>query len=333
MMGTTETHAIGYCTVGPKFSYPKDGVLVGYPVPGKTILLLDDNGQEVECGQVGEIAVKTRYLASGYWRMPELTRAKFLPDPNGGSERIYLTGDLGQSLPDGFMIHRGRKDFQVKIRGYRIEISEIETALLGHPKVKDVGVVAWDQEPGEKYLVAYVAPHDDVAPTIDELHNFLKAKLADYMMPSAFMFLRSLPLTNGKLDRTALPRPDHKRPHFDLPYAPPQDHVETKLVQIWEEILDVRPIGIRDNFFDLGGHSLTASRVISRVIQMFQLELPIKALFDSPTVAEMASVIAANQANPVSQGELERMLSEVEAISYEEAQRRVNKSDSRIAKK
>ena len=179
--------------------------------------MLDENGHEVEPSEVGQIAVKGRNLNPGYWRRPDLTRAKFLPDPNSREEHIYLTGDLGRMMPDGFLIYMGRKDSQVKIRGYRVEIAEIERALLAHPQVNEVGIVAWDREPGEKYLVAYFVPREKPGPSINELYDFLKKGLPDYMMPSAFMFLESLPLTNGKLDRTALPLPDHKRPDMRIP--------------------------------------------------------------------------------------------------------------------
>lgn len=147
----------------------------------------------------------------------------------------------------------GRKDFRVKVRGYRVEIEEIESALLAHSQIREAAVVAWDREPGEKYLVAYVVPRGNPAPTINDLNDFLKKKLPDYMTPSAFVFLESLPLTNGKLDRTALPLPDHKRPDLAYPYVPPQNAAQEKLLQIWEELLDVSLIGIQDDFFDLGG--------------------------------------------------------------------------------
>jgi amino acid adenylation domain-containing protein len=290
-MGSTEAREIGSAFVDETFSFPKEGSPVGYSRPDKRILLLGENGREVGPGQVGEIAVKSRNLNPGYWRRPELTESRFLHDPTGGDERVYLTGDLGRMLPDGFLIHLGRKDFMVKIRGYRVELAEIERALLAHPQVKDAGVAAWDQEPGEKYLVAYVVPCEDAAPTTDELHNFLKEKLPDYMMPSAFMFRQSLPLTNGKLDWTALPLPDHKRPDMAHPYAPPKTEIEQKLVRIWEEVLDVRPIGIHDNFFDLGGHSLLAARVISRIHDEFQVDLSLSRFFETPTVAALADYL------------------------------------------
>jgi acyl carrier protein len=213
----------------------------------------------------------------------------------------------------------------VKIRGYRVDLAEIEKALLDHPLLKDAGVAAWDQESGEKYLVAYVVPRNDAAPTINELRRFLKEKLPEYMMPSALMFLESLPLTNGKVDRRALPRPDHKRPDLERPYVQPHGEIEIRLAQIWEEILNVRPIGIDDDFFHLGGHSLAATRVVSQIIKQFQLELPLRLLFQSPTVAEMAAVIAEHQGKQLGEKELERLLGELESMSEEEAQQLVGK--------
>jgi len=256
-MGSTEARGICSAVVDQTFSFPADGSPVGYPRPGKKILLLDENGHEVGPREVGEIAVRGRNLNPGYWRRPDLTGSKFLGDPSGGDERMYLTGDLGRMLPDGFLIHLGRKDFMVKIRGYRVEPAEIERALLAHPQIKDAGVAAWDREPGEKYLVAYVVSREVSAPSIDELHSFLKEKLPDYMMPSAFLFLPFLPLTNGKLDRKALPKPDDKRPELGQPYTPPQSGIVMKLAQIWAEVFSLDRVGIHDNFFDLGLHMLT----------------------------------------------------------------------------
>jgi amino acid adenylation domain-containing protein len=289
-MGATEAGRICSAVLDQTFSFPEEGTAAGYPRRGKQILLLDENGHEVGPNQPGEIAVKGRGLASGYWKNTDHANAKFVSDP-GGDERIYLTGDLGRMLPDGFLIHLGRKDFMVKIRGYRVEIVEIEKALQAHPRVRDAGVVAWDREPGEKYLVAYVVPREDPVPTVDDLRGFLKEKLPDYMMPAVFMFLKSLPLTNGKLDRTALPLPDSKRPDLQLSYVPSRNLSEEKLKEIWEEILDIRPIGIHDDFFALGGHSLLGSRVILRIAEVFHKELPLRSLFDAPTIAGLADLI------------------------------------------
>ena len=323
-MGTTETLMVCSAIVDQDFSFPEKGTPIGYPAPQKKVRLLDENGRDVGPNDIGEIAVQSCYLTSGYWRQPELTKAKFLPDPEGGGERIYLTGDLGRKLPDGFLIHLGRKDFMVKIRGYRVEIAEVERALLTHREIKEAAAVAWEREPGEKYLAAYIVPRrHQPLPTPEELHDFLGETLPDYMIPSAFMFLESLPLTNGKPDRAALPRPDHQRPKMRNPFVPAETEVEKVLVRIWDEVLDVRPIGINDNFFALGGHSLLATQVISRVINTFKVELSIQFLFESPTVADMAVVITENMAKKVGDKELARMLTELESLSEEEAQRRL----------
>lgn len=320
-MGTTETVEVCSYVVEPSFSFPEEGVPVGYAVPGKKILLLDENSREVGANQVGEIAIQSRYLTRGYWRKPELTRCKFLPDPGGGEERIYLTGDLGRMLPDGFLVHIGRKDFQVNVRGYRVEPGEVEMALLAHAGVKELVVVGREDQPGDARLIAYFIPAGHPAPTVTELRSFLKEKLPNYMIPSAFVMLRAFPLTpNGKVDRSALPVPEDTRPDLDAPFAAPRTVVEEDLAEIWAEVLSLDHVGIHDNFFDLGGHSLTATRIISQVIKRFQLELPIQSLFESPTVAEMAAVITQSQAKNLGEKELEQLLAELESLSDNEAQ-------------
>jgi amino acid adenylation domain-containing protein len=290
-MGSTEAGLICGAIVGHDFLFPSEGTPIGYPIAGKKVLLLDDNGQEVGPNEIGEIAVKGRGVNPGYWKKPELTSAKFLPDPDGGDERIFLTGDWARKRPDGFLVHLGRKDFQIKIRGYRVELAEIEKALLTHPQVSNAGVVAWDRKPGEKSLVAYVVPHRSQTPTINELYDFLKGKLPDYMIPSAFVFLDSLPLTNGKLDRTALPLPERRRPEMRGPFVPSQTNVEKQLIEIWQEVLGIDGIGIHDDFFELGGHSLLGARLITQMQQDFKLDFPLRDLFESPTVALLAERI------------------------------------------
>ena len=331
-MGATEAGCIACAVVNHDFSFPARGTPAGFPPENKKVFLLDEDGREVSPGGVGEIAVKSKYLAQVYWKNPDLTKAKFLSDPNGGQERTYLTGDLGQILPGGLLVHLGRKDLMVKIRGYRVEIAEIEMRLTQHPAVKDAGVTAWERDNGDKYLTAYIVSRGSNHATIDQLRMFLRDKLPGYMVPSTFMFLESLPITNGKLDRRALPQPNDKRPELSTAYAVPTDEIEKTLASIWEKVLDVRPVGIHDNFFDLGGHSLSATQVISQVIKQFQLELPLQCLFQSPTVAKMAAVITQNQAAPVSQAELPQMLREVEAMTEQEAQRRLDEFNSPIAK-
>jgi amino acid adenylation domain-containing protein len=297
-MGSTEAGGICAAIVDRKFSFPSEGSPVGRARQGKEILILDDNGHQVDPGQVGEIAVKSRNLNPGYWKKPELTMSKFLGEPSENAERLYLTGDLGRMLPDGMVILLGRKDHMIKIRGYRVDISEVERALLEHPVIRDAGVAAWDREPGEKYLAGYVVPREESAPNVSELKEFLRNKLPDYMLPATFVFLKSLPLTNGKLNRRALPLPDHKRPNVGQPYVPAQNVTEQKLIQMWEELLDVFPIGIHDNFFDLGGHSLLGSRFVSRLHQAFHVELPLRSVFDFPTVASLAEWVETTRGEP-----------------------------------
>jgi len=332
-MGATEAGCIACAVVDHRFSFPPKGTPAGFPPKNKKVTLLDEDGREVSPGGIGEITVKSKYLAQAYWKNPKLTRAKFLPDPKGGQERTYLTGDLGQFLPDGLLVHLGRKDLMVKIRGYRVEIAEIERRLSQHPAIKDAGVTVWERDKGDKYLAAYIVSRGPNNPTVDQLQSFLRDMLPDYMVPSTFMFLDSLPVTNGKLDRKALPEPDDKRPELSTAYVLPAREIEKSLVSIWEKVLDVRPVGIHDNFFDLGGHSLTATQVISQVIKQFQLELPLQSLFQSPTVAKMAAVITQDEAKRASHSELPQMLREVEAMTEEEAQRRLDEINSTTAKK
>jgi amino acid adenylation domain-containing protein len=320
-MGSAEAGGVCSAQVDHTFSFPMEGSPIGYPRQGKEILLLDDKGREVKAGEVGEIAVKSRHLKPGYWRKPELSHARFLSDPSGGEERTYRTGDLGRMMPDGFFVYLGRKDLMVKIRGFTVQIAEVENTLLKHPKVKEAAVVAWDREPGEKYLAAYVVAHDSPHPGVEELLQFLRGTLPDYMLPSTWTFLASLPLMNGKTNRNALPKPDHERPNLKQAYMPACTEVEQRLVQIWENVLPVRPIGIRDNFIDLGGHSLAATRIVSRVIEQFQLDLPLELLFRAPTVLEMATVILEHKGRELGAEKADRILTELESLSDDDAQK------------
>jgi thioesterase domain-containing protein/acyl carrier protein len=191
-------------------------------------------------------------------------------------------------LPDGFVIHLGRKDSLVKIRGYRVSLIEIEKVISEHPSIKEAAVVAWDDDGGEKYLVAYISSKQNRPPKIHDLHDFMNTKLPRHMIPSSFMFLESLPLINGKLDRESLPKPDHKRPGLSESYMPPRSDIEQRLVKIWEGILDIRPIGINDDFFELGGDSLLAARIITSVDTEFGIDLPAQSIFESPTIARFS---------------------------------------------
>ena len=305
-------------------------VPAGYPVDGMRVLLVNEFGEEVGRNQPGEIAAKSPFLCSGYWQKHELTQAKFQSPFDRGNERVYLTDDLGQWSEDGCLELIGRKDFQVKIRSFRVDIGEVEAVLKLHPEVKEITIIASNDQSDNTRLIAYLIPHSYPSPTINGLRDFLKERLPDYMIPSAFVTLEKLPLmSTGKVDRRGLPDPGTSRPKLDTPYVAPRTRDEEELAQIWAEVLSLDHVGIHDNFFDLGGHSLAATRVISRVIQTFQLELPLKALFDSPTVAEMAMILALNETKIAEPEALASMLNEVEAMSEDETQRLLAEESAR----
>ena len=333
-LGTTESGIICRYFFDKDTAVAGGNVPAGYPAYGKEILLLDDNGNSVGFDQIGEIAVKSRYLSSGYWRQPTLTAAKFTTDQCQGDERIYLTGDLGRMSSDGCLFHLGRKDFQVKIRGYRVDVGEVETALLRHDHVKQVAVVGRKDHLGNLRLVAYVVPAGKIGLNVSELRRFLSHKLPDYMIPASFIPLDSLPLTpNGKINRRLLPAPNRSRPELETPMVAPRSEVEKKVAQIWTEVLALDEVGIGDNFLALGGDSLSASRVVSHVLQHFQVEIPTRTLFDSPTIAEMAGMIVGHQGRQLGDKGLENILSELESLSDAEAQRRVSEINSSITEK
>ncbi len=270
-----------------------DLVPVGYPVEDTEILLLDDDGQAVGLGEIGEIVVKTRFIAPSYWRRPELTQTTFQPAPGGGDERLYRTGDLGRQRPDGALVHLGRKDFQVKIRGYRIEIGEIENALLALPDVSAAVVVAREDEPGDRRLVAYVVLSRGAGPRIGAWRAALAAKLPDYMIPASFVILESLPLTStGKVDRAKLPQPDRDRPVLETPYTEPDSQLEKVLATLWAEVLGLHRVGMNDDFSILGGDSLRGVRLLTNVKAVFGVDLPFERLLkDAATLAGMARAI------------------------------------------
>ena len=332
-LSSSETGQLTTYRLNDNIEVTGDDVPVGYPVQDKEILLIDDAGNQVGVNQVGEIVVRSRYLAVGYWLRPKLTKAKFKGDTNGNGQRLCFTGDLGLRLPDGRLVHKGRKDFRVKIRGYGVELEEVEKVLLSHPAVNEAVVVSRDNQAGESRLIAYYTCRLSEWHAVSALRKYINEKLPDPMVPSVFVRLDALPLTsNGKVDRWALPDPGNARPNLNSPYTPPVTTTEKRLLSIWSKVFSVDQIGIHDNFFDLGGHSLMASLVISAVIQEFKLELPVKTLFDAPTIAEMAAIITQNQGQRISEAELTQMLREVEAMTDEEAQR-MQKIDSIIANK
>ncbi len=330
LLSSTETGPLAAYAIEAAEPLVKDEIPIGFPLPDKEIILQNTQGANVGYHDVGEIVVKSRYLSNGYWNNEDLTNAKFKHDPNDPEMAIYHSGDLGVMLPDGCLIHKGRRDSRIKVRGYAVEPEEVEKSLKQHGAIQDAIVLARENNLMEDVLVAYVTMRAGSSLKTVELRSFLRGKFPDYMIPSAFVMLEAMPLTpSGKIDRQALPAPKNFRPDLGTPYVQPRTLVEGDLANIWADVLALAQVGVHDNFFDLGGHSLAASRVIARVIQTYQLEIPIKALFDAPTVAEMASLITQNQANPASEAELEHMLREVEAMTEEEVQKQLVRESTR----
>jgi thioesterase domain-containing protein/acyl carrier protein len=273
---------IAKCTDGEKIS-------IGKAIANTQVYILDENLQPVPVGVPGELHIGGVGLARGYLNSDELTQERFISNPFG-SGRLYKTGDLARYLPDGDIEYLGRIDNQVKIRGFRIELGEIEAVLAQHPEVREVVVTVREDQPGNKRLVAYIVPHHKQL-LVSELRRFLKQQMPDYMIPSAFMLLETLPLTpNGKVDRKALPVPDIAISK-EVSFVAARDTLELQLTQIWEDVLDTHPIGIQHDFFDIGGHSLLAIRLMARIQQQFGKTLPLATLFKSPTIEQLASIL------------------------------------------
>lgn len=269
-------------------------LLAGRPVEDKSLELVDDAGQPVAAGETGELVVKSPFIADGYWRNPKATAAVFADDPERPGQRIYRTGDLGRFLPDGRFLFLGRKDRQVKIRGFRVELAEVEATLTQHPDVREAAVVLHERVPHDKELVAYVVPLREPAPSTEALRAFLRQNLAPYKVPAGFMFLKELPVTpTGKIDRQALPKPDSGRDLSTV--TEPRTDLERQLAGIWQAVLAVDRVGMRDNFFDVGGHSLLAAQMFAQVEARLGVRLPLATLFQAPTIESLAALIGQRQ--------------------------------------
>ncbi|WP_225835905.1 non-ribosomal peptide synthetase [Streptomyces sp. NK08204] len=289
--GPTETTIIVTSTVVE----PGDAVPpIGRPIPNVLTFVVDQHGRPVPVGVPGELLVGGVPVARGYRGRPELTEERFTAyEAEGLSTRVYRTGDLVRWRPDGQLEFLRRIDNQVKIRGNRIELGEIEATLLTRPGIAEVSVVVREDTPGDKRLVAYLVPTGADAPSTADLHAHLKRFLPDYMIPAAFVTLERLPLTaNGKVDRAALPAPDHQRPELGTEYTAPRNSVERAVTTVWQELLGIERVGVHDNFFQLGGHSLLATQVASRLRKALRVDVPVRAVFDAPTPAQLAQVIA-----------------------------------------
>jgi len=323
--GPTET-TVGSLTFSvdtENLSRQSSTVPMGRPIANTRSYVLDKHLRPAPLGISGELYIGGAGVSAGYLNQAAETAARFVSDPfsSNPDSRLYRTGDLARYLPDGNIEFLGRADTQIKVRGYRVELGEIEAVLSRRAGVRQVVVTVFrDKSAGER-LVAYMVS-SPVSP--DELRASLKEKLPDYMVPSAFVFLKSLPLTpNGKVDRNALPAPDETRPGLQSDFVAPRSLIEKELAGIWASFLKVSVVGVHDNFFDLGGHSLLATQVVSRMRKEFQQEIPLRSLFESPTVAQLAEKIEEANSN-----EAERFLNEIEALSEEDAKQLLGQESS-----
>jgi len=289
--GPTET-VVGCCTYEVRAEDPRSGsVIIGRPIANTQLYILDAHRNPVPAGVAGELYIGGDGVARGYLNRPELTQQKFLPDPFSGRSGalLYKTGDLARYRKDGNLEFLGRVDSQVKVRGYRIELGEIEAALMENPGVKMSAVLAREDNPGDKQLVAYAVLQGDKFPSAEDLKDFLKQSLPEYMVPAHYVFLESFPLTqNGKIDRKSLPAPTHENVSAAQGFAAPGTETEKKLAAMWAELLKVERVGIHDDFFDLGGHSLMAIKAVSRIREEFNVDVSLATLLQAPTVAQLA---------------------------------------------
>ncbi|MGH9760028.1 MAG: non-ribosomal peptide synthetase, partial [Blastocatellia bacterium] len=286
---------------------------IGRPIDNTQLYVVDQDCQLLPIGVCGQLAISGRGLARGYLGLPEQTAEKFFPDPQadlpGG--RMYQTGDIVRFRRDGALEYQGRRDSQVKVRGHRIDLEEIESVIRRHSAVRDVVVVARRGQSNDIRLAAYVASPSDLS--ISDLRNYVRGRLPEYMVPSSFVRLVSLPLTpNGKINRKLLQSRIPEEPEARGPETPPRTPIEAALATIWKDILGEKRLDVGDNFFDVGGHSILANQVVSRVHSEFGVRLPLLSVFESPTLVEFTVAIAKKQAEKVDIRQVEAILDELE---------------------
>jgi amino acid adenylation domain-containing protein len=302
--GPTENSVIVTCHAVDNEAQLGSTVPIGTPIANTEAYILDETLRPVPIGAPGELYAGGEGVAIGYWQRPDLSAEKFIPDPFSGrpGARLYRTGDLARWRQDGTIEFIGRADTQVKLRGFRIELGEIESAMDNTRRLKDRVVLCREDRPGDKQLVAYLVPTDNTLPQeelINDVREHLRLTLPAHMLPSAFVVLPSFPLNqSGKLDRKALPKPHHSPPVLRAQHVAPRTDTEKQLSAIWSAVLGMDDVGIHDNFFDIGGHSLTGIQVLTRVEQHFGKTIPLKNLFIAPTVALMAELIQEKKAQP-----------------------------------
>jgi thioesterase domain-containing protein/acyl carrier protein len=293
-LGSTETGTIARMKINHQSELQGHSVPAGYPIGYKKIVLVDESGQPVRPGEIGEILVKSRYLNPGYWRLPSLTAEKYTVDSMDETVRIFHTGDLGRLRPNGSLEHLGRKDSQIKIRGFRVDLAEIEAVLHQYPGIKNSAVIARELKhtPDNLQLVAYIEPDEDSTFKKKEVRSFLASQLPDYMVPPLIVLLEKLPLTpTGKVNRRALPEPEALGQGVEQGYIAPRDSIEVQLVKIWEKVLKTRPIGVQDDYFELGGNSLLAAQLFTQIEKTLGKKLPLATLFQAATIEDQANIL------------------------------------------
>ena len=298
-------------------------ISIGCPITNTQIYILDSHLHPVPVGISGEIYISGEGLARGYLNQPAMTSEKFIPHPfsQKSGMRLYKTGDLARYLSDGNIEFLGRIDNQVKIRGFRIELGEIEALLNQHPEVQETVVIAREDVPGNKRLVAYVVPQPKSNSRANELRSFLQEKLPDFMIPAIFVSLQALPLTaNEKVDQRALPAPNQVNTWVDEYFVAPRNSLEEQLTTIWAEVLRIEKVGIYNNFFSLGGYSLLVTQLISRMRDDIGVQLVIQDVFNYPNVAEFSVVVTQKLAEQVDEEILAQSLAELEELSDEDIQ-------------
>ncbi len=311
------------------YSVPQDSsaisgvVQIGHPTPCSAVYILDENNRHVLYGEIGEIGVAGPRISKGYLNLPELTATKFITNPFSTSgSLLYKTGDLGCYLPDGSIATKGRKDRRVKIRGFRVELEEIENVLRKHSEIKQTVVVVSNENKRIDQLLAYFVSKEGSALNPSELRIFMQSLLPDYMQPSHYIKLDKIPLNaNGKVNYRELPAPDSTRPELNNTLVPPGTSVEKVVTDIWSDILGLDTMGIHDNFFELGGHSLSATRMLFKVRDWFHLDIPLRSIFENPTVAGISLLITQGFVLENQSGESVKIIDELEKLSDEEAQK------------
>jgi len=314
LYGPSETTMVKFCYFVKPADRQQRFISIGKPMEGARALVVDEKGEICPPGVVGEIYIRTPFRTLGYYNRPELTAEVFIQNPFSEipGDLVYKTGDLARILEDGNFEFLGRKDSQVKIRGVRVELTEIENLLRGHPAVRNVAVVDREDATGNKFLCAYLVLCEDVEP--HALRDYLSQSLPEYMTPASFVRMPALPLNaNGKIDRRALLAFSEAsaRQEFVAPRTP----VEEALAGIWRQVLGVERVGVHDNFFESGGHSLLATQLFSRIRAELGIEAPLRTLFASPTIAQLAVALIHVQAEREDEEEMARMIEEIRRLS------------------